>query len=94
MNQTADMLRGITKELGTAGLLITHDIEESFRIVDYVYMLHQGAVIAEGTPEQIRSHELIAGFKTLLKVCHRKMVGVLNILSRLIMRVGIQKNRS
>ncbi|NLA52295.1 MAG: ATP-binding cassette domain-containing protein [Alcaligenaceae bacterium] len=57
MNQTANMLRGITKELGTAGLLITHDIEESFRIVDYVYMLHQGAVIAEGTPEQIRMIE-------------------------------------
>ncbi|NLP32230.1 MAG: ABC transporter ATP-binding protein [Oligella ureolytica] len=55
MNQTADMLRGITDKLGTAGLLITHDIEESFRIVDYVYMLHQGAVIAEGTPEQIRA---------------------------------------
>lgn len=54
MNQTANMLRGITNDLGTAGLLITHDIEESFRIVDYVYMLHQGAVIAEGTPEQIR----------------------------------------
>lgn len=55
MNQTADMLRAITKQLGTAGLLITHDIEESFRIVDYVYMLHQGAVIAEGTPDQIRA---------------------------------------
>lgn len=55
MNQTANMLRAISKQLGTAGLLITHDIEESFRIVDYVYMLHQGAVIAEGTPEQIRA---------------------------------------
>lgn len=55
MNQTADMLRGISKKLNTAGLLITHDIEESFRIVDYVYMLHQGAVIAEGTPDQIRA---------------------------------------
>lgn len=55
MNQTADMLRGISKQLGTAGLLITHDIEESFRIVDYVYMLHQGGVIAAGTPEQIRA---------------------------------------
>lgn len=55
MSQTASMLRGITKELGTAGLLITHDIEESFRIVDYVYMLHQGAVIAEGTPKQIQA---------------------------------------
>ncbi|KGF30560.1 MULTISPECIES: ABC transporter ATP-binding protein [Oligella] len=55
MNQTADMLRGITKQLGTAGLLITHDIEESFRIVDYVYMLHQGGIIAEGTPAQIRA---------------------------------------
>ncbi|MDO5667902.1 MAG: ATP-binding cassette domain-containing protein [Alcaligenaceae bacterium] len=54
MNQTANMLRAISKQLGTAGLLITHDIEESFRIVDYVYMLHQGAVIAEGTPDQIR----------------------------------------
>lgn len=55
MNQTANMLRGITKQLGTAGLLITHDIEESFRIVDYVYMLHQGAIIAEGTPAEIRA---------------------------------------
>lgn len=55
MNLTANMLRGITNDLGTAGLLITHDIEESFRVVDYVYMLHQGAVIAEGTPEQIQA---------------------------------------
>lgn len=55
MNLTADMLRSITTDLGTAGLLITHDIEESFRIVDYVYMLHQGQVIAAGTPAEIRA---------------------------------------
>jgi phospholipid/cholesterol/gamma-HCH transport system ATP-binding protein len=33
---------------------VTHDVQESLKIVDYVYFMSEGVVVAEGTPAQIR----------------------------------------
>ena len=45
---------------GRAGtsIIVTHDVEESLAIVDYVYFLAEGKIVAQGTPDQIRASEL------------------------------------
>jgi phospholipid/cholesterol/gamma-HCH transport system ATP-binding protein len=43
------------KRLSFTGVIVTHMIPTAFQIVDKVVMLHEGAVWAEGTPEDIMS---------------------------------------
>lgn len=50
---TARLIRDMTNRLHCASILITHDVQESFAIADYVYMVGQGRMIAHGTPEQL-----------------------------------------
>lgn len=47
---TAQLIRGLTDRLNCASVLITHDVAESFKIADRVYMVGQGRLIASGTP--------------------------------------------
>ena len=51
----ADLIRELNDALGAASVLVTHDVEASFRIVDHVYIIAAGRVIADGTPDQIRN---------------------------------------
>jgi ABC-type branched-subunit amino acid transport system ATPase component/ABC-type branched-subunit amino acid transport system permease subunit len=49
----------IRRELGASMLLIEHDMPLIMSISDRVYCLEAGAVIAEGTPQEIRSNPLV-----------------------------------
>ena len=51
----ANLIRKLTDALGATSILVTHDVEGSFRIVDYVYFVSDGRIVAEGTPEQMRA---------------------------------------
>ena len=50
---TAQLIRNLTDRLNCASVLITHDVAESFAIADKVYMVAQGKIIAQGTPQQL-----------------------------------------
>jgi ABC-type branched-subunit amino acid transport system ATPase component/ABC-type branched-subunit amino acid transport system permease subunit len=50
------LLRRIRDELDCAILIVEHDMPLLMGLCDRVYALETGAVIAEGTPEQIRSN--------------------------------------
>lgn len=54
LGMTAKLIRDTADRLNCGSILITHDIDESFDIVDYVYMIGQGKIIAEGTPDELR----------------------------------------
>jgi phospholipid/cholesterol/gamma-HCH transport system ATP-binding protein len=41
----------LQKELGTTSVVISHDINESFKIADQMIMLYDGKVLADGKPE-------------------------------------------
>ena len=38
-------------------IIVTHDVQESLQIVDYVYFMADGKVVAEGTPDEIRASD-------------------------------------
>ncbi|MFC3117009.1 ABC transporter ATP-binding protein [Cellvibrio fontiphilus] len=51
------LVRRFNDALGATSIVVTHDIKESLKIVDYVYMIADGSVIAEGTPADITQSE-------------------------------------
>ena len=55
---TANLIRRLNDALGATSIIVTHDVEESLAIVDYVYFLAEGKIVAQGTPDQIRASEL------------------------------------
>jgi branched-chain amino acid transport system ATP-binding protein len=40
-------------------ILIEHDMDVALRVAQYVTMMHDGRVIVEGTPDEIRANELV-----------------------------------
>ncbi|MBL8382426.1 MAG: ABC transporter ATP-binding protein [Burkholderiales bacterium] len=55
---TANLIRRLNDALGAASIVVTHDVHESLAIVDYVYFLAEGRIVAHGTPDEIRASEL------------------------------------
>jgi phospholipid/cholesterol/gamma-HCH transport system ATP-binding protein len=53
-----DLIRRLTDTLGLTSLVVTHDVQESLKIVDYVYFISDGVIVAQGTPRDIRASEL------------------------------------
>ena len=41
--------------LGSTSIVVTHDVQEALDIVDYVYYLSEGVMVAHGTPEEMRA---------------------------------------
>ena len=54
MGVTANLIRELNDVLGSTSILVSHDVNESFLIADYVYFLSQGKVVAHGTPAAMR----------------------------------------
>lgn len=53
-----DLIRSLNDALGATSIVVTHDVEETFRFADYVYFVADGTVAAEGTPDDLRKSEL------------------------------------
>ncbi len=51
-----DYLKIIRKELNIGCLIVEHNLEALFEIADRIYVISNGAVVLEGTPEEIRSN--------------------------------------
>ena len=52
------LIRELNDSLGATSVIVTHDVQEALDVVDYVYFMADGKVIAQGAPDQIRaSHE-------------------------------------
>jgi phospholipid/cholesterol/gamma-HCH transport system ATP-binding protein len=54
MGVTANLIRRLNDALGSTSIVVSHDVDESFLIADYVYFLSNGAIVAQGTPEEMR----------------------------------------
>jgi phospholipid/cholesterol/gamma-HCH transport system ATP-binding protein len=49
------LIRKLNDALGATSIMVTHDIQESMLIVDYIYFMSEGRVVAEGTPDELRA---------------------------------------
>jgi len=54
-----ELIRRIAREEKLTVLFVEHDMDVVFGIADYITVLNKGAVLAEGTPTEIRSNEQV-----------------------------------
>jgi len=52
-----DLIRSIHQELGFTGIIVSHELARVFQIVHKAAMLHDGVIVAVGTPEEIVKSE-------------------------------------
>lgn len=50
-----NLIRRLNDALGATSIVVTHDVQESLKIVDYIYFIADGVIVAEGAPDEIRS---------------------------------------
>jgi len=48
------LVRMLNDALGITSVVVTHDIYESLKIVDYIYFVAEGRIVAQGTPDEVR----------------------------------------
>ena len=58
LSVVGNLIRQLNDALGATSIVVTHDIQESLKIVDYVYFISDGAIIAEGTADEIRASDV------------------------------------
>ena len=49
------LIRKLNDALGITSVVVTHDIYESWKIVDYICFVSEGRIIAQGTPADVRA---------------------------------------
>ncbi|MFJ7408175.1 MULTISPECIES: ABC transporter ATP-binding protein [unclassified Lysinibacillus] len=54
-----DLLTDLNRKYGTTIVMVLHDINLSARYADYIFALHEGKLVAEGTPSDIITNGLI-----------------------------------
>ncbi|OQY75210.1 MAG: ABC transporter ATP-binding protein [Rhodocyclaceae bacterium UTPRO2] len=57
MGVIGQLIRKLNDALGGSSIIVTHDVQESLQIVDYIYFMADGKVVAEGTPDEIRASD-------------------------------------
>ena len=53
-----ELIRSLNDALGASSIIVTHDVQESLKIVDYVYFVSAGKIVAEGTAEEIKASKM------------------------------------
>ena len=49
------LIRKLNDALGITSVIVTHDVYESLKIVDYLYFVSAGRIVAQGTPDEVRA---------------------------------------
>lgn len=48
-----NLIRRLNDALGATSVVVTHDIHESVKIIDYIYLTAKGEIVAQGSPQEM-----------------------------------------
>ena len=57
MGVLLDLLRTVNETLAVTSIIVSHDLQESLSISDYVVIISDGVVVEAGSPDQLRSSD-------------------------------------
>lgn len=52
-----ELILKLKRQLKVTSIVVTHDMNSAFKVADRIVMLHEGKLIIDGTPDQIRSSD-------------------------------------
>ena len=61
LGTAARLIRQLNDAMGLTSIVVSHDLEETFRIADQVIVLANGKIAAQGTPDEVRAQHRPAG---------------------------------
>ena len=53
LNVIAMLIRRLNDVLGSTSIIVTYDVSESLKLVDYIYVIEGGVVAGQGTPQEL-----------------------------------------
>lgn len=56
MGVLSRLIRSLREALDLTTIIVSHDVEETLSIADYIYVVAEGIVQGEGTPDELRAH--------------------------------------
>jgi phospholipid/cholesterol/gamma-HCH transport system ATP-binding protein len=57
LNQIATLIRELNRSLGLTSVVVTYDVKEALHVSDYVYVIGDGVVLGQGTPDEVTRSE-------------------------------------
>ena len=57
LNVIATLIRKLNDALGLTSIIVTYDVSESLKLVDYIYVIADGRLMGEGTPDELLASE-------------------------------------
>jgi phospholipid/cholesterol/gamma-HCH transport system ATP-binding protein len=57
LNVIATLIRKLNDALGLTSIVVTYDVSESLKLVDYIYVIAEGRLMGEGTPDALLASE-------------------------------------
>jgi phospholipid/cholesterol/gamma-HCH transport system ATP-binding protein len=57
LNQVGELISTLNEALGLTSIVVTYDVQEALKVAGYVYVINDGAVLGQGTPQEIASSE-------------------------------------
>jgi phospholipid/cholesterol/gamma-HCH transport system ATP-binding protein len=55
LNVISGLIRTLNDALGATSIVVTYDVHESLKVADHLYVISDGAVIGQGTPDELRA---------------------------------------
>jgi phospholipid/cholesterol/gamma-HCH transport system ATP-binding protein len=47
------LIHDLNHELGLTSIVVSHDVKETAEIADYIYLISEGKVVGQGTPQEL-----------------------------------------
>jgi branched-chain amino acid transport system ATP-binding protein len=59
-SQIMDTVSSVVRDGHITAIIVEHDMDVVFKYSDRIVVMHQGQILADGTPEQIRNNNEVA----------------------------------
>ena len=57
LNAVAKLIRELNDSIGTTSIVVTYDVSESLKVVDYIFLLSDGRVVSQGDPASLSASQ-------------------------------------
>ncbi len=57
LNAVAKLIRELNDSIGTTSIVVTYDVSESLKVVDYIFLLSEGVVVSQGDPASLSASQ-------------------------------------